>query len=96
MSYRYKLSADAKEDLFRIYQYGYKTFGEKRADDYYSSLYDAFDKIVKNPYIYQSVDHERYGYRRYTLLPDDIYYRVNGKIIEIMAVIGKQDINIWL
>ena len=39
MSFRYKLSQEAKEDLQRIYEYGYLNFGEQQADDYFNGFF---------------------------------------------------------
>lgn len=92
----YKLSLNAKEDLKRIYAYGFAEFGELKADSYYHGFFDMFEKIAINPDIYQSVDHIRPGYRRCSYCSDSIYYRVNGNVVEIMAILGGQDSDIWL
>tara|TARA_R110002096_G_scaffold145960_2_gene304146 strand:+ start:29 stop:316 length:288 start_codon:yes stop_codon:yes gene_type:complete len=92
----YILSANAKEDLKRIYVYGLAEFGEQQADKYFHDFFSMFDKISVSPYIYQSVDHIRAGYRRCTCGSDNIYYRINGTNIEIMAILGGQEIDDWL
>jgi toxin ParE1/3/4 len=94
--YQYQLSINAKEDLKRIYVYGYTEFGEAQADEYYFGFFNTFDEITTNPYKYQSVDHIRPGYRRCSYGSDSIYYRINDSIIEIMAILGGQDIGQWL
>jgi toxin ParE1/3/4 len=94
--YDYKLSVNAKEDLKRIYEYGLLEFGEQQADDYFYNFFRLFDKIVTNPYLYQSVDHIRAGYRRCTCQSDSIYYRINGDTVEIMAILGGQELGDWL
>jgi toxin ParE1/3/4 len=94
--YTYKLSVNAKEDLRRIYTYGFSNFGEKQADEYYYGFFETFELIVSNPYQYQSVDHIRPGYRRCPYLADSIYYKINGTVVEIMAIIGGQDLDLWL
>jgi toxin ParE1/3/4 len=94
--YSYRLSLEAKEDIKRIYLYGYEEFGEALADEYYQSLFNAFDKIAENPLHYQSVDHIRLGYRRYVVGGDSIFFRVNNQFVEIMAIIGGQDTDIWI
>ncbi|MCJ8271604.1 MAG: type II toxin-antitoxin system RelE/ParE family toxin [Psychrosphaera sp.] len=90
--YEYKLSTNAKEDLKRIYAYGLAEFGEQRADKYFYDFYSMFDKITISPYIYQSIDHIRPGYRRCTCGSDSIYYRINSTTIEIMAILGSVDL----
>ncbi|WP_338021775.1 type II toxin-antitoxin system RelE/ParE family toxin [Alkalimarinus coralli] len=48
----------------RIYAYEFKEYGESQADRYYHGFFSMFEKISLNPYLYQSVDHIRPGYRR--------------------------------
>ncbi|WP_412972156.1 type II toxin-antitoxin system RelE/ParE family toxin [Glaciecola sp. MF2-115] len=92
----YRLTAEAKEDLRRIYVYGFKEFGERFADEYFNSFFEAFEKIAASPLSYQSVDHFRQGYRRFPHRADVIYYRINQNWIDIMAILGGQDVDIWL
>ncbi len=46
--------------------------------------------------MYPPADHIRKGYKRSQCGVENIYYRLNGEIVEIIAIIGKQDINEWL
>ena len=94
--YEYVLSSNAKEDLKRIYAYGLVEFGEQQADKYFHGFYRMFDKISSTPYAYQSVDHIRPGYRRCSCGSDTIYYRINAATIEIMAILGGQEVGNWL
>ena len=89
---QYRLSNDAKDDLRRIYQYGYQQFGEQQADRYYFGFFSQFEKIAKNPYAHPSVDQIRAGYRRAACGEDSIYYRVSESHVEIMAILGGQDV----
>lgn len=89
----YKLSKVAKEDLIRIHQYGAKKFGVKQADNYFNSFFEYFDIIAQRPMSFESVDFIKMGYRRCVCGVDSIYYRVNGNIVEIMTIIGRQDRN---
>lgn len=89
----YKLSNNAKEDLIRIHQYGVEKFGLKQADKYFEEFFKYFDKISRNPFAFTSVDHIRIGYRKCPCGTDTIYYRINNNEVEIMAIIGKQDLN---
>jgi len=90
---KYKLSNVAKDDLIRIHHYGVKKFGMKQADKYFNSFFEYFDIIVQNPFSFESVDFIKEGYRRCTCGSDSIYYKVNHDIVEIMTIIGKQDLN---
>ncbi|MDX2503998.1 MAG: type II toxin-antitoxin system RelE/ParE family toxin [Gammaproteobacteria bacterium] len=92
MKYSYKLSLEAKEDLRRIYYYGFKNWGEEQADKYYFTFFETFDLISINPFMYQPVDHIRKGYRRCVCGVDAIYFRVEHNSVEIMTIIGHQDI----
>jgi toxin ParE1/3/4 len=91
---KYRLTDEAKEDLRRIYEYGYEELGEEQADEYFYSFFEAFLKISESPLIYQSVDNIRLGYRRCPHRFVVIYYRLNQSTIEIMAIIGGQDTDV--
>ena len=86
---KYILSNAAKEDLIRIHHYGVK----KLADKYYNSFFEYFNIIAERPFSFESVDFIREGYRRCVCGSDSIYYRISGDIVEIMAVVGRQDLN---
>jgi toxin ParE1/3/4 len=89
---KYSLSVSAKEDLIRIYQYGFQKFGEKQADKYFLSFFEYFDMIAERPESFESVDFIKHGYRRCVCGVDSIYFKVNEDIVEIMAIIGRQDL----
>jgi toxin ParE1/3/4 len=89
----YRLSNEAKEDLIRIHQYGVEKFGEDQADKYFDSFFKYFDIIAERPFAFESVDYIKNGYRRCTVGSDSIYYRINDGIVEIMAIVGRQDLN---
>lgn len=90
---KYKLSEDAKDDLIRIHQHGVHHYGEAQADKYYLAFFERFDQLAAEPYLYQAVDDIRHGYRRSVCGADAIYYRINGDTVEIMNILGQQDIN---
>lgn len=92
----YRVSSEAKLDLQRIYQYGFEQFGEEQADNYFLGFFECFEKISENPELYQSTDHIRLGYRRCVYRSDTIYYRVQPSGVEIMAILGGQDLDEWL
>ncbi len=91
MKESYKLSLEVKEDLRRIYFYGFKNWGEEQADKYYFTFFENFELIAKNPLMYQPVNHIRKGYRRSVCGVDTIYFRINKGSVEIMTIIGQQD-----
>lgn len=89
----YKLSNVAKEDLIRIHQYAVKKFGMAQADKYFDSFFEYFEVIAKQPFSFESVDFIKKGYRRCVCGSDSIYYKINEDIVEIMAIIGRQDLD---
>jgi toxin ParE1/3/4 len=89
----YRLSKSAKEDLIRIHHYGVAKFGVAQADKYFETFFDYFDLIAQRPFAFESVDYIKPGYRRCVCGSDSIYYRINGDTIDIMAIIGMQDLN---
>jgi toxin ParE1/3/4 len=90
---KYKLSNTAKEDLIRIHHYGVKKFGVKQADKYFNSFFDNFEIIAERPLSFEAVDFIKPGYRRCVCGVDSIYFKSDGKTVEIMAIIGRQDLN---
>jgi toxin ParE1/3/4 len=90
---KFKLSNNAKEDLIRIHHYGVKKFGVTQADKYYNSFFDYFDIISQRPFSFESVDFIKKGYRRCVCGSDSIFYKVNKDVVEIMTIIGKQDLD---
>ncbi|MFT6872524.1 MAG: toxin ParE1/3/4 [Roseivirga sp.] len=90
---KYRLSIEAKNDLIRIHQYGVEKFGMAQADSYFGSFFEYFDLIAENPFSFESVDYIRKGYRRCPCGVDSIYYRLKDNLVEIMAIVGRQDLN---
>ena len=90
---KYRLSNQAKEDLIRIHQYGVKKFGMIQADKYFDSFFEHFEIIAQQPFSFRAVDHIRKDYRRCVCGVDSIYFKVNGNIVDIIAIVGRQDLN---
>jgi len=90
---KYRLSNEARIDLIRIHHYGVERFGMVQADKYFDSLFEYFDIIAQRPFSFESVDYIKNGYRRCVCGADSIYYKVNEDVVEIMAIVGKQDLN---
>jgi len=89
----YRLTETAKEDLRRIYYYGMNQFGEAQADNYFDALFERFGQIAENPMLYPSVDYIRAGYRRSVCGVDSIFYRIVDNTVEIICILGRQDID---
>lgn len=90
---KYRLSNQAKEDLIHIHHYGVKKFGIEQADKYFHSFFEYFDIIFQRPYSFEAVDFIKEGYRCYVCGSDSISYKINNSMVEIIAIVGRQDIN---
>ena len=89
----YKLSNLAKEDLIRIHRYGIQRFGVNQADKYFETFFEYFEIIAKQPYSFESVEFLKKGYRCCVFGSDSIYYKIHNDVVEIMAIMGSQDLN---
>jgi len=92
----YRLAPQAEADLYRIWLYGVRQWGIDAADKYQRAIHERFESIAANPLQYPAVDHIRKGYRRSVLGNDSIYFRIGGETVEIMAIIGQQNLDEWL
>ncbi len=89
----YRLSNDARDDLIRIHQRGVQKFGMKQDDRYFHAFFECFQRIAENPFQFESAEHIRAGYRRCVCGVDSIYYRINQDTVEIISIVGRQDID---
>jgi len=89
----YRLSNEARNDLVRIHHYGVEKFGITQADKYFYAFFNCFEIIAERPFSFESVDYIKNGYRRCVCGVDSIYFRIENDTVEIMAIIGKQDLN---
>ena len=92
----YRINEDARKDLRRIYRRGVLEFGEVQADRYFDALFERFDEMASQPHLYQAVDDIREGYRRSVCGVDSIYFRVVDGAVEIMRILGQQNVEHWL
>lgn len=93
--YKYVLTLDAEEDITRIFEYGLYRFGIDQANKYYEMLFESFEKIAENPFLFPSASHVKHGFRRCVSGVDTIYYIVlNDRLVEINTIIGRQDFDI--
>jgi len=88
----YILTKDAEEDLDRIHEFGVYKFGMQQADKYYELLFESFEKIASNPYMFPTSVHLDKKYRYCVCKADVIYYKIlNDDLVEIITIIGRQD-----
>ncbi len=83
-------------DLKRIWNYGLERWGVEAADRYHAAFFRHFEQLAAQPLLYPAVDDIRDGYGRSMCGRDSVYYRVKANTIEIMAIIGRQDLEKWL
>ena len=89
---KYRLSNKAKDDLIRIHRYGIKKIGVQQADKYFETFFEYFDIIAKSPYSFETVEYIKKGCRKCVCGSDGIYYKINNDTVDIMAIVGKQDL----
>ncbi|WP_178990926.1 type II toxin-antitoxin system RelE/ParE family toxin [Winogradskyella schleiferi] len=89
----FRISNTAREDLIRIHHYGVKKFGITQADKYFDSFFKYFEIIAQRPFSFESVDFIKKGYRRCVCGSDSIFFKVNEDVVEIMTIIGRQDLD---
>ena len=88
----FKLSNEAKEDLIRIHHFGVEKFGMTQADKYFETFFEYFDLIANRPLTFESVEYIKPGYRRCVCGSDQIYFKIKNDTVEIMAIVGNQDL----
>ncbi len=71
----YKLNEEAEDDIRQLYRYGILNFGLEEADRW-DGLFERFEKLAENPYLFRVVDYIRTGYRRSVYRRHSIYYGV--------------------
>ncbi|WP_339606697.1 type II toxin-antitoxin system RelE/ParE family toxin [uncultured Roseivirga sp.] len=64
-----------------------------QADKYFDTFFKYFDLITERPLSFESVGFIRPGYRRCVCGSDSIYYRIHDGVVEIMTIIGRQDLD---
>ena len=89
--YKYKLSLEAEEDIVRIFEYGFYRFGMNQANNYYDMLFEYFDTIASDPFMFPETIKNNRKYRFCVCGVDTIYYKINKDEIEIITIIGRQN-----
>jgi toxin ParE1/3/4 len=82
----------ADQDLNDLYSEGFTTWGEEQADRYYDGLLDRLEGICETPLMYPAVDDIREGYRRSVYEKHSIYFVVLDNVVEVRAVVKRQNI----
>ena len=92
MKANYRLTAEAKADLNRIYRRGFEEFGENRADQYFRDFFERFALLAEQPKMYPAADDVAKGLRKSVCGRDTIYYEITESGIVIQFILGRQDI----
>ncbi|WP_345027137.1 type II toxin-antitoxin system RelE/ParE family toxin [Flavivirga jejuensis] len=74
------------------YHYGVKKNGIVQADKYFNSFFEDCNIISQRPFVFEAVGFIKTGYRRCPCGSDNIYYKIENDIVEIMSIIGRQDL----
>lgn len=89
--YHYKLSLEAEDDIIRIFEYGLRQFGVLQAVKYYDMLFECFNKIASNPFMFPVNTNYKKIDRYCVCGVDTIYYNIKGVQIDIVTIIGRQN-----
>jgi len=72
----FQLSRKVDRDVDRIYKYGMLTFGEAQADMYFNALFDQFELIAREPYLFPVAYEYDPKYRKSPCGADTIFYQI--------------------
>ena len=89
----YKISIEAEDDLIRIHQFGIRKFGMTQADKYFNTFLEYFDLIAQRPLSFKSVNEISKDCRCCPCGSDSIYYTFLDDTVEIVAIVGSQDLD---
>jgi len=99
-SYKIIWSDESVKNLDSIIDYLEQNWTEKevkkfinQADKYFDTFFEYFEIISHRPFSFESVVYIKKGYRRCVCGSDSIYCKINEDIVEIMAIVGRQDLS---
>lgn len=84
---RLRLSPDAKEDLYRIHEFGSLTFGVRQADNYVDELVDAFAQVEQFPQAARDRAEVTPPIRVWAFAAHNICYRIEGNIVWVVRIL---------
>lgn len=91
--HKLRITELADQDLNDLYSEGFTTWGEEQADRYYDGLLDRFEDICETPLMYPAVDDIREGYRRSVYEKHSIYFVVVDDVVEVRAIVKRQNVS---
>lgn len=86
-----RLTRRTYADLENIYIYGVKQFGVQQADAYYSALMQQIDALEQNPLLHPKYEGDE-SYRKCVFKSNTIYFQIYDNVLEIVRILGRQDI----
>lgn len=89
--FKYKLSIETEEDIVRIFEYGLGRYGLAQANKYYDMLFECFEKIASNPYMFPEVVKYQNVQRYCVCGVDTIFYQIKNDEVEIITIVGRQN-----
>lgn len=91
--HKLRITEFADQDLNDLYSEGFTTWGEEQADRYYDGLLDRLEGICETPLMYPAVDDIRERYRRSVYEKHSIYFVVQDDVVEVRAIVKRQNIS---
>jgi toxin ParE1/3/4 len=91
--HKLRITKLADQDLNDLYSEGFTTWGEEQADRYYDGLQNRLDRICESPLMYPAVDDIREGYRRSVYEKHSIYFVIEDDVVEVRAIVKRQNIS---
>ncbi len=87
--YKVSIRPEAKNDIKKIWQYTFKTWGKKQADIYTTGRGVAINSLVDKPEIGFTMDHIKDGYRLYRFRHHFVIYTLSPVEIDVTRVLGE-------
>ena len=89
---QYKISAEAVNDLAKIWLYTVETWSIEQADYYYNLLMDEIEYIAAHPKAGKDYNEIRKGYFRTRVKFHFIFYKIDltGSQVEIIRILHQQ------
>lgn len=84
-----KIRPEAKKDIKKIWRYTFDNWGEQQAYSYTSELGQSIEGIISNPKIGVPIDYIREDYRLLHVKHHLVIYRLTGRTIEVVRVLGE-------
>ncbi len=87
---RYVLSPAARADLEGIWDYTSERWDDRQAEEYLREIQRAVERISENPKLGLACDEVRTGYRKHSVGPHTLYYRIVGGVIDVVRTLHER------